>query len=64
CPDLGEANFTAKILKPWILPSGNDFISDPAKHHVRPAGNPVGDVKYVQKTFDDSAWDTIDLPHD
>lgn len=63
-PDLGEANFTAKILKPWILPSGNDFISDPAKHHVRPAGNPGGDVEYVQKTFDDSAWDTVNLPHD
>lgn len=63
-PDLGEANFTAKILKPWILPSGNDFISDATKRHIRPAGNPGGDVKYVQKTFDDTAWDAIDLPHD
>jgi beta-galactosidase len=28
----------APVLKPWILPTGNAFIKDPAKRHVRPAG--------------------------
>lgn len=54
----------AKVLKPWILPSANPFIKDPAKHHVRPAGNPGGDVPYVQAGFDDSGWTHVDLPHD
>lgn len=54
----------ANVLKPWILPSANPFIKDPAKHHARPAGNPGGDVSYVQAGFDDNAWTHVDLPHD
>jgi beta-galactosidase len=54
----------ANVLKPWILPSANPFIKDPAKHHARPAGNPGGDVPYVQAGFDDSGWTHVDLPHD
>ncbi len=54
----------AQLLKPWILPSANPFIKDAARHHVRPAGNPGGDVPYVQATFDDSGWTKVDLPHD
>ena len=42
----------ARVLKPWILPSANPFIADPAKHHTRPAGNPGGTVSYVQPGFD------------
>lgn len=53
-----------KVLKPWILPSANAFISDPARRHARPAGNPGGDVSYVQPGFDDSGWARVDLPHD
>jgi len=53
-----------EVLKPWILPSGNDFIKDPAKRHVRPEGNPGGDFPYVQLNFDDSSWEKINLPHD
>lgn len=52
------------VLKPWILPSANAFIGDPAKRHVRPAGNPGGDVSFVQAGFDDSAWQKVTLPHD
>lgn len=58
--DSGGAN----VLKPWILPSANPFINDPAKHHVRPAGHPGGDLPYVQAGFDDSGWTKVDLPHD
>lgn len=54
----------ASVLKPWILPTGNAFIADPAKRHTRPAGDPGRDVAYVRADFDDSAWRRVDLPHD
>ncbi len=52
------------VLKPWILPTGNDFIKDSAKHHVRPEGNPGGSCPYVSKDFSDSSWESLNLPHD
>jgi len=52
------------MLKPWILPTGNDFIKDPAKHYVRPQGNPGSDFRFVQSDFDDSSWERVNLPHD
>jgi beta-galactosidase len=52
------------VLKPWILPTGNRFIQDPARRFERPEGNPGGDVAYVQLDFDDSSWRLVDLPHD
>jgi beta-galactosidase len=52
------------VLKPWILPTGNDFIKDPAARHARPEGNPGGDCPYVQSDFDDSSWQCVNLPHD
>jgi beta-galactosidase len=65
-PDAAEQVSTAgrKVLKPWILPSGNAFIRDPARRHIRPAGNPGGDHPYVQAGFDDSGWQRVTLPHD
>lgn len=53
-----------KVLKPWILPTGNDFINDPAKRHTRPNGNPGHDFPFVQIGFNDSSWELVDLPHD
>ncbi len=53
-----------KVLKPWILPTGNDFIKDPARKHVRPEGNPGSDFPFVKNDFDDSSWETVNLPHD
>jgi beta-galactosidase len=55
---------TQKVLKPWILPTGNNFIKDPAKRHIRPEGNPGGDFSFVQTDFDDSSWENVNLPHD
>lgn len=55
---------TASVLKPWILPTGNDFIADPAARHVRPAGDPGSDFPFVQARFDDSGWQQVDVPHD
>lgn len=55
---------TRRFLKPWILPSGNAFIADPAKRHRRPAGNPGATVAYVRPEYDDSSWQQVCLPHD
>lgn len=53
-----------QVLKPWILPSGNAFISDPARRHRRPAQEPRLDVAYLKPGYDDGAWKRVDLPHD
>ncbi|KFY17017.1 hypothetical protein V492_00939 [Pseudogymnoascus sp. VKM F-4246] len=51
------------LLKQWILPSGNDFIS--GANYERPSGDPPGgDVSYVQDSFDDSSWEAVNVPHD
>jgi len=55
---------TQKVLKPWILPSGNDFIKDTDKRYVRPDGNPGSNFPFVQSDFDDSSWKIVNLPHD
>lgn len=52
------------VLKPWILPTGNDFINDPSRRFVRPSGNPGDGVAYAQPGYDDSSWRRINLPHD
>jgi beta-galactosidase len=52
------------VLKRWILPTGNAFIKDPARRHVRPAGNPGSDVEYVRGSLDERDWQRVDLPHD
>lgn len=65
-PDAADrlATRTRPVLKPWILPTGNAFIADPARRHQRPPGDPGGDVAFVRAEFDDSAWTRVDLPHD
>ena len=59
---LGPA--THPVLKPYILPTGNRFIKNPARRFVRPQGNPGGDLPFVKSDFDDSAWNRVALPHD
>jgi len=54
----------SRVLKRWILPTGNLFLKDPARRHVRPAGHPGADFPFVQTHFDDSAWESVQLPHD
>lgn len=55
---------STNVLKNWILPTANEFINDPAKHHQRPAGNPGSDFPFVQNNFDDKGWEAVSLPHD
>ena len=52
------------VLKPYILPTGNEFIKDPEKKHIRPEGNPGSEFPFVQNNFDDSSWERVNLPHD
>jgi beta-galactosidase len=56
---------TRTVLKPWILLTGNNFIKDPAKRYKVPDGsNPSNNFPFVQGIFDDSQWESINLPHD
>ena len=55
---------TQAVLKPWILPTGNDFIKDPAKRYIRPEGNPGSNFSFLQNDFHDSSWAKVNLPHD
>lgn len=59
-----KLNADRDVLKPWILPSGNDFIKDPSKRYKRPIGNPGADFPFVKTEFDDSKWESVTLPHD
>jgi beta-galactosidase len=52
------------VLKPWILPSGNAFIRDPARRYRRPATEPAVDAPFAKLAFDDSRWRPVTLPHD
>ncbi|KFY80678.1 hypothetical protein V499_00506 [Pseudogymnoascus sp. VKM F-103] len=51
------------LLKQWILPSGNDFISG-TKHELPSGTPPGGNISYVQDSFDDKSWEAVDVPHD
>jgi beta-galactosidase len=53
-----------QVLKPWILPSGNEFIKDPKKRFTRPDGNPGSNFPFVKNDFDDNTWELVNLPHD
>jgi beta-galactosidase len=55
---------TQPMLKLWILPTGNRFIQDPERRYRRPVGNPVDDIPFAERDFDDSGWRRIHLPHD
>jgi len=62
--DAVTVNSHDGVLKSWILPTGNAFIANPDKRHVRPEGEPGKDFPFVQRAFDDSHWKVVNLPHD
>ncbi|KAF4125994.1 beta-galactosidase [Geosmithia morbida] len=59
-----ENRLNVEILKPWILPSGNDFIKDAADRHQRPSKEPATKLPYINTDFDDGDWEDVTLPHD
>ena len=62
-PDL-ENLTDVTILKPWILPSGNDFIEDVSNRHELSGELPNVDVEFAKNDFDDDSWTSVDTPHD
>jgi beta-galactosidase len=52
-------------LKPWILPSGNDFIKDPGSKKTRPSGTqPGANLGFTQAPYNDASWEAVNIPHD
>jgi beta-galactosidase len=47
--DDAAATLHYDVLKPWILPTGNSFIKDPARRHVRPEGDPGRETAFVRR---------------
>jgi beta-galactosidase len=65
--DAERVEADRQVLKPWILPSGNAFIKDPTRRYERPESDNTwdgSDFPFVQADFDDSAWESVNLPHD
>lgn len=55
----------ASVLRPWILPSANDFIVNPDNQYPVPADPaPGGNISFIQPSFNDEAWESVKLPHD
>ncbi len=56
------------LLKPWILPSGNAFVADPARRAQRPTVDPAALLPapppLLAAGFDDRDWRAVTLPHD
>ena len=63
-PAGGQSNLSYADVKSWILPTGNEFLKDPAKRAGRPELNPGDGVPFIEAGFDDAAWKKVDLPHD
>src|SRR6185437_2536345 len=38
--ETAASNSPPAVIKAWILPTGNDFLKDPARRFARPDGNP------------------------
>ena len=51
------------LLKPWILPAANEYLSG-TKYDRPSEPGPGSNVTYVQPSFDDAAWEAVNLPHD
>ena len=62
--DAEKIESSQKVLKPWIMPTGNEFINNPNNRYERREGNPGNDFPFVQVDFDDSKWESVNLPHD
>jgi beta-galactosidase len=52
------------VISRWLLPSANDFTTNPGKRVQRPDGGPGEGVAYAATDFDDGTWQAVDVPHD
>ena len=62
-PAGAEGVLSYEKIKDWVKATGVEFVVDGEKF-ARPAGNIGENVVYTQKSFDDSSWRSLDLPHD
>ena len=62
--EAAKVESTQGVLKPWIMPTGNEFLRYPSKPYVRPEGDPGSDFAFVQSNFNDGSWEDVNLPHD
>jgi beta-galactosidase len=51
-------------LRPWLLATGVELMSEGLAKPQRPLGNPGDGVSFTRPDFDDSAWRALTLPHD
>ncbi|KAI9148737.1 Beta-galactosidase BoGH2A [Paramyrothecium foliicola] len=51
-------------LRPWILPTANDFIINGTKYDRPDGPSPGQNVSYTQQSFNDESWESVNLPHD
>jgi beta-galactosidase len=59
-----EITGEAKVLKPWILPTGNKFLKDGKDEYSRPVDEPFPEFPFIQPDFEDKDWESVNLPHD
>ncbi|KAH8885311.1 beta-galactosidase [Thozetella sp. PMI_491] len=52
------------VLKPWILPNANDFMRNGTLFPVPSGKAPGRCINFTQRTFNDSSWEAVNLPHD
>lgn len=52
------------VLKNWILPTANSFINDSSMWYKYPNGTYESSFPFLQNDFDESGWETVNLPHD
>ncbi len=61
--NLGD-RLSYQAVRPYLLPTGAEYLNEAAKKPVRPAGNPGGKLAFVAPDFDDRDWRRVRLPHD
>jgi beta-galactosidase len=52
------------LLKPWILPSGNALLANPAQRTQRPAADPAVAPPLLRADYNETDWRAVTLPHD
>ncbi len=63
-PPNCQTNLDYSEVKSWILPTGNDFLMNPTERAKRPDSNLGSNIAYIAAGYDDSSWQSVNLPHD
>ncbi|HLP24517.1 MAG TPA: beta-galactosidase GalB, partial [Acidobacteriota bacterium] len=62
-PNAGES-LAYERVKQWMLPTGDHLLNYRAPQPVTPPARPMWWLSFPKPDFDDSAWRTLDVPHD